>query len=294
MRRQNKKSLSRYSPLIILAAIIWVLLEPYILPEPTQNPIPNSDELLEVHFIDVGQGDAILIQSKDAAMLVDAGENSMGEVVVDYLQSQGVESLDYVIGTHPHSDHIGGLDVVIDNLEVNKVILPDKIHTTKTFEDVIDAIDDKNLKITKPIVGTTYSLGNANFTIIAPNSKSYSNLNDYSAGIKLTYGEHSFLMVGDAEVLSEKEILNNGINLSSNVLKVSHHGSSTSSSKAFIDAIDPEYAVITVGENDYGHPHKEIMEDLTSRKIPIYRTDEDQTIIFTTDGTSLTVTTTSN
>lgn len=294
MRRQNNKNLSRYSPLVILATIIWLLLERFILAEPTLNSIPTFGESLQVHFIDVGQGDAILIQSKDAAMLIDAGENNMGEVVVEYLQTQGIQSLDYVIGTHPHSDHIGGLDVVIDNLEVNKVILPDKVHTTKTFEDVIDAIDEKNLTITKPMVGTSYSLGAANFTIIAPNRKSYSNLNDYSVGIKLTYGEHSFLMVGDAEVLSENEILNNGINLASNVLKISHHGSSTSSSKEFIDAIDPEYAVITVGANDYGHPHKEIIADLTSRKIPIYRTDEDQTIIFTTDGTSLTVTTTSN
>lgn len=245
---------------------------------------------MKVHFIDVGQGDATLIESNKHYMLIDAGENNTGSVVVSYLKDQGVEKLDYVIGTHPHSDHIGGLDTVIDSFTIGKVIMPDITHTTKTFEDVLDAIANKNLKITKAVVGKEYTLGTASFIIISPNGTSYSDLNDYSVGIKLTNGNNSFLLTGDAEELSEQEMLRNGIDLSADVLKLGHHGSSYSSADSFLDAVKPTYAMISAGmDNQYDHPNIETLQAMFERKIKVYRTDKQGTVIFTSDGEHITV-----
>lgn len=260
-----------------------------------ENPSQNSEQPfvpmdLSVHFIDVGQGDSILIESSGHYMLIDAGENSKGILVKNYLYDLGVKKLDYLIGTHPHSDHIGGLDDIIKAFEIDKIIMPDVVHTTKTFEDVIDAISDKNLKITKAITGNTYNLGDASFTIIAPNSSTYDNLNDYSVGIKLINGNNSFIFTGDAEKASEKEMLNSGIALSADLLKLGHHGSSTSNHKDFLDRIAPTYAVITVGaDNSYGHPHDEILQEMMDRNIQVFRTDIQETIIAHSDGKSITI-----
>lgn len=254
------------------------------------NNTSQSSSFSKVHFIHVGQGDSILIEADGHYMLIDAGENNQGTTVVNYLKEQGVKKLDYVIGTHPHSDHIGGLDVVINSFDIGKVILPDIIHTTKTFEDVLDAIAENTLKISKAVVGNTYSLGGSSFTIVAPNASDYDELNDYSVGVKFTNGENSFLFTGDAEKLSEIQMLRNGIDLTADVLKLGHHGSSTSSHDNFMDEVDPDYAVISVGEdNSYGHPHKETLEYLKDKKIKVYRTDKQNTIIFTSDGENITV-----
>lgn len=293
MRNKSKKNIGRFSSLILLA-IISLLISRMAAP-PEQEVSNNSQTInnsVQVHFIDVGQGDSILIEAEDSAMLIDAGENNMGATVVKYLKDQGIERLDYVIGTHPHSDHIGGLDDVIDAIPVDRIIMPDVVHTTKTFEDVLDSIEAKNLRITKAVAGDTYELGPASFIVIAPNSDHYEELNDYSVGIKFMYGKTSFLMAGDAEGPSEKEMLSNGLDLSANVLKLSHHGSAYSTSASFLEAVNPEYAVITVGEdNNYGHPHKESILALKDRSIPIYRTDKQQTIIFSTDGSNISVNT---
>lgn len=248
----------------------------------------SSQQKFEVHFIDVGQGDSILVQSGDETLLIDAGENNMGERVVSYLESLGIEELDYVIGTHPHSDHIGGLDVVIDGRKVNQVILPVVEHTTKTYEDVLIAISNQGLKITKPVVGKEYTLGDASFQIIAPNSDDYEDLNDYSVGIRLVYGDTSYVFAGDADVVSEEEMCDNGFNLSADVLKLNHHGSRYSNNKEFVDAVNPTYAVISVGEgNSYGHPHAEVLEDMKQRGITVYRTDLAGTIVLTSDGKNI-------
>ena len=241
---------------------------------------------VKVHFIDVGQGDAILIQQGASNMLIDAGDNQYGETVVQYLKDQGVETLDYVIGTHPHADHIGGLDVVINNFEVKKIIMPKVGNTTKTYEDVLSAIKNKGLKITTPVVGETNALGDSQFTIIGPNSESYESLNDYSVATKLQYGSTSFLFTGDAEEKSEKEMLALGIDLKADVLKIPHHGSTSSLSDGFLNAVAPKIAVIEVGaNNDYGHPHDEILAKLSG--VELYRTDYNGTVVIESDGTNL-------
>lgn len=261
----------------------------FVSSELTNDNSTNDNANLKVHFIDVGQADCILIESSNQYMLVDAGNNADEELIISYLNNLGIKKLEYVIGTHPHEDHIGSLDAVIRNYEIGKVILPEKEHTTKTFENVLDAIEEKNLKITKPKVGDKYEIGDASFVIIAPNNDYGDELNNWSVGIKLTLEDTSFVMCGDAEKEAEEDILSNGIDLKADVLKLGHHGSRTSSSKDFVDAVDPSYIVITCGaDNSYGHPHKETMKWLKKRGIPFFRTDKQGTIIATSDGDEIT------
>lgn len=260
-------------------------LEPTI--TPTVSEIKDEPNM-KVHFIDVGQADCILIESSKQYMLIDAGNNADEELILSYLKKNKVDRLEYVIGTHPHEDHIGSLDAVIRNFDIGKVILPEKEHTTQTFEDVLDAIEEKGLKITKPVVGNEYTLGTAKFTIIAPNSSYGDDLNDWSVGIKLTNHYNSFILTGDAEKEAEEDILRNGIDLNADVLKLGHHGSKTSSTDEFLDAVKPNAVVISVGkDNSYGHPNKDTIDKLTKRGIDIYRTDEQGTIIAVSDGKSI-------
>ena len=244
---------------------------------------------LEVHYIDVGQGDATLIKCGSHAMLIDGGNNNKGTTVQLYLKKQGVESLDYVIGTHPDADHIGGLDVIVYKHNCEKVIMPDYEKDTKTYQELVDVIHDKNMKITYPVVGEQYALGEAKFTIIAPNSNSYGgNANDYSVAILLEYGKNCFLFTGDAEEASEAEMLTNGIDISADVYKVAHHGSRSASTQEFLNAVHPKYAVISCGEgNSYGHPHAEVLNRLRSMGVEVFRTDEQGSIIASSDGENI-------
>ena len=244
---------------------------------------------LEVHFIDVGQGDCTLIISDGHSLLIDAGDNSKGTAIQSYLTKQGIEKLDYVIGTHPDEDHIGGLDVILYKFDCETVIMPDYAKGTRSYDDVIQIVKNKNYKITYPVVGETYILGSATFTIIAPNSNYGNNANDYSVGMMLQHGNNKFVFTGDAEEVSEADILKNGIDISANVFKVSHHGSKTSSTQAFLNAIDPEYAVISCGEgNGYGHPHAQTLNTLRAMDVQVFRTDEQGSIIADSDGQTIT------
>ena len=244
---------------------------------------------LEVHFLDVGQGDATLIACDGHYMLIDAGNNDKGTLVQSYLEQQGVETLDYVIGTHPDADHIGGLDVILYKFDCGTVILPEVENDTRTYEDVIRVLEEKDYPVTAPVVGDTYTLGGASFTIIAPNGDYGDDLNDWSVGILLQNGENRFLFTGDAGELAEQDILANGIDISADVYKASHHGSNTASSEAFIQAVSPEYAVISVGEgNQYGHPHAEVLNRFREAGIKVFRTDEQGTIVAASDGTDIT------
>ena len=243
---------------------------------PGQKPsaLPAADGAMTVHFIDVGQGDSLLAESDGHFLLVDAGENDQGDTVIAYLREAGVTSLDYVIGTHPHSDHIGGLDDVIRAFDVKAVILPPVAHTTKTFEDVLDAVQEKNLTLTQPKPGDSYALGDAAFTILAPQADYGDDLNNWSVGIRLACAEGALVACGDAEAQAEEDIAASGLPLSADVLKVGHHGSSTSTSNAFLQAVSPAWAVISCGEgNSYGHPHEETLKKLEDAGVSVLRTD---------------------
>lgn len=260
--------------------------------KPTTASQAPLDETMVVHFVDVGQADCILVQVGAKAMLVDAGNNADANTVVDYIKAQGISNLEWVIGTHPHEDHVGGLDAVIQAFGVRQVIMPKATTTTKTFEDVLQALKEKGLTISSPVPGSTLSLGSATCTILAPNSNGYDDMNDYSVVLKISYGNISFLLTGDAGHVSENEIVDKGFDVSADVIKIGHHGSSSATSEAFLDRVAPQYAVIQVGQgNDYGHPSAETMDLLKERGIPVYRTDECGTVVATTDGKTVSLST---
>ncbi|WP_058486773.1 ComEC/Rec2 family competence protein [Defluviitalea phaphyphila] len=259
--------------------------------EKAESTYTNSS-ILKVHFIDVGQADSILIDQNGKYMLIDAGNNADSDLIIDYLKKQGVKKLEYVVGTHPHEDHIGSLDTVINTFEIGKVLMPKVTNTTKTFEDVINAIKDKGLKITTPKVGDKYTLDEGEWIILAPNKDEYEDFNNYSIVIKYVFGNHSFLFTGDAEKESEEEMLLNNIELKSDVLKIGHHGSNTSTTDEFLEAVNPSYGIICVGQdNKYKHPHEETIDKLIKNNVEILRTDKNGTIIFTSDGKDLTYST---
>ncbi len=242
---------------------------------------------LSVYFIDVGQADSILVRTGDDNMLIDAGNNEDGPLIVSYLKELGVEKIDYLVGTHPHEDHIGGMDDVIKSFNVETYLMPDVLSTTKTFEDVLDALYSKNLSYEVPEEKKIYNLGDASIEVIYVGEEG-GDLNDASIVLRLTYGGNSFLFTGDATSKVEKQILNKDIK--SDVLKVAHHGSNYSTTSEFLDKVNPEYAVISVGKNNsYDHPSLTTLEKLNKRGIKTYRTDEDGTIIFTSDGSNITV-----
>ena len=244
---------------------------------------------LKVTFINVGQADSILVQSPDGEnMLIDAGNNTDSATIIKYLKKQNIKKLDFVIGTHPHEDHIGSLDSVINTFDIGKVYMPKVTTTTKTFENVIDAIKNKGLKITTPIPGTSFKLGEAACTILAPNNSAYTDLNNYSIVLKLTYKKNSFLFTGDAEDVSEHEMISKGYDLKADVLKVGHHGSANSTTEPFLKKVKCKYAVISVGKgNIYGHPAKSTIDRLYANKIKVYRTDLNGTITATSDGATI-------
>lgn len=253
-----------------------------------ENSSISPDGKLEVHFIDVGQGDSTLIICDGEAMLLDAGDNDKGTLVQSYLLANDVDSLRYMIGTHPDADHIGGMDVILYKFDCDTVIMPDVSKDTATYRDVIDTMKQKGYKNTLPVVGDTYTLGSAVFTILSP-VRSYSDVNNSSVAILLTYGDTRFLFTGDAKQEAEADILNTGISIQADVYKAGHHGSSTSSSEDFLRKVNPAYCVISCGEdNSYDHPHAEVLNSLRSMGIQVFRTDEQGSIIATSDGESIT------
>ncbi|MGV8905920.1 MAG: ComEC/Rec2 family competence protein [Acetobacterium sp.] len=251
--------------------------------------IPAVTGEIKVHFIDVGQADCILVQQGNSNMLIDAGNNEDAQTIKSYLDSLGVTALDVVIGTHAHEDHIGSMDTVIDSFPVGEIIFPKQTETTNTFKDFVMAVKNKGLTLTEPSVGSAFNIGEATVTILAPNGTGYDDANDYSVVVKVAYGNTSFLLTGDAEAASESQMVSNGSDLSATVLKVGHHGSRSSTSDSFLDKVNPKFAVISVGKgNSYGHPTQEVMNRLQARGIPVYRTDENGTIVATSNGNDVT------
>lgn len=249
----------------------------------------NGDESeLEIHFIDVGQGDATLIMCDGEAMLIDAGDNDKGSQVQLYLSKRNVKQLKYAIGTHPDADHIGGLDVVLYKFDCETVIMPDISADTATYCDVVEVMNDKKISNTIPEVGDTYTLGEAKFTIVGP-VDTYSGRNDNSVSILLEHGQNTFLFTGDAEESAEEDIVNLDISIDADVYHVGHHGSSSSSTLDFLNEVTPEYAVISCEEgNSYGHPHAEVLNNLRIMGVKVFRTDEQGSVTVTSDGETLT------
>ncbi|OOM77665.1 ComEC/Rec2 family competence protein [Clostridium sp. BL-8] len=245
-----------------------------------------------VHFIDVGQGDSILVQINNKNLLIDSGPKSDKKKFNRYLSSLNLDKLDYVIATHPHEDHIGNMTDVIKNYDILKFYAPKVQSTTKTFEEMIEALKDKNLKINVIKKDTdSIDLGpNTQVTVFSPCRDSYEDLNNYSPVIKIQYGNTSFLFTGDAQKDVEKEILDNNGDISADVLKVGHHGSSTSTSSDFLNKVNPSIAVISVGkDNIYNHPNKDTLKLLSIHNIKTYRTDTDGTVLISSDGSKITV-----
>ncbi len=251
--------------------------------------VVTTDNTLVVHFIDVGQADCMLLQQGNYSMIIDAGNDNDSTKVIEYIQKQGISKLDYVMGTHVHEDHIGSLDSVIDTYDVDKIFFPKQTSTTKTFENFLTSVKNKGMKIYSPNVGEVFKLGEATFEIMAPNSSSYDDANNYSIVIKLKYGDTSFLLAADSEIISEIEMLNAKLDLKADVLKLGHHASDSSTSQEFLDEVNPKYAVITVGKyNRYGFPKKSVMDRLKKANITIYRTDKHGTIVAISDGENIT------
>ena len=248
---------------------------------------------LLVHFIDVGQGDCELVELPEGEiMLIDAGDNGYEDIVTGYLDDLGIERIDYLIATHPHADHIGGMEEVIKRYDIGEIYMPKAASESRTFEKMLDAIEEKGLLVHTAEAGKAIFSGkDLKADILSPKKgELYEDTNNNSVVLRLVYGKKSFLFTGDIESEAERDIIFSGIDISSEVLKVAHHGSSTSSIYEFIEAVNPSYAVISCGEdNEYGHPHRETLYTFQNIGSKILRTDELGTVKIMTDGKNLEV-----
>ncbi|MCD7733097.1 MAG: MBL fold metallo-hydrolase [Oscillospiraceae bacterium] len=311
-RKQNRLNLAAALVLLCSLFIIYVGVDHFFM-EPqvadtdsggsvTTSATNSSDETVvpvadgscaKVYFINVGQGDCELIVADDGTtMLIDGGESEYGDTVVAYLGELGITRLDYVVGTHPHSDHIGGLRKVISSdIEIGEVIMPeipdDYVPTTNSYEKLLTAIEKKGCHL-YAAEDETIAFGSGTLRIIVPDY-SEDELNNYSIVIRFDFGSSSFLFTGDIEKLIETQLVESGIDLDVDVLKVAHHGSSTSSSYAFLDAVTPEYCVIECGDNSYNHPNSDVVDRLELYTENIYRTDIDGTVIFSCTGSGFSI-----
>ncbi|WP_238881339.1 ComEC/Rec2 family competence protein [Clostridium sp. YIM B02551] len=281
------KKLKFLSLLLVLTSLLFISCS-------KGNTISSETQTtsgVKIHYIDVGQGDAILIQYKDKNLLIDSSTSKEDKKFKNYINSLKIKKFDAIVATHPDEDHIGNMDWVIKNFDVGKFYAPKKKTTTAAFKDMVAELNNKDLKINVLKGGSTIDFSpDLKLDVFAPNSDNYGDdNNNYSAIIKLTYGNNTALFTGDAEKESEAETLQKGYNLKSDILKVGHHGSSTSTSKNFLQAVNPKYAIISCGkDNKYGHPHKETIDKLKAAKVKYYRTDLDGTIIATLDGKTIT------
>ncbi|MCM3759808.1 MBL fold metallo-hydrolase [Alkalihalobacillus oceani] len=285
---KGKKEMNKYKWTItgILLSLLFICAGCF--PEqqmasPTPPPVAEGD--LIVTFFDVGQGDATLFQTEEATILIDAGRHDREEVV-SLLEGRGVERIDLFIATHPHADHIGQADQVLDAFPVEEVWMSGDSHTTKTFERMVEALEASGADYYEPRAGEEFEVGPLLLEVLHPEELT-GDLNNGSIAVKLHFGEVSFLMMGDAEAEAEEEIIARSAHLQSTILRLGHHGSSTSTTPAFLEAVNPEAGIYSAGrDNEYGHPHSEVVELFKEKAIPLFGTDQHGQIIVETDGTS--------
>ena len=253
-----------------------------------KKPTLDTSNKMLIHFIDVEQGDSILVQVNNKNLLIDSGPSSAKENLFNYLNSINVKTFNYIIATHPHEDHIGNMSSIINNFEVLNFYAPKVTNNTKAFETMVESLTRKNLKINviKANINSIDLGENTKVEFFSPNNSTYDNINNYSPIFKITYEKTSFLFTGDAEELIESEVINNNYNLKADLLKIGHHGSSTSTSKRFFESVNPKISVISVGKNNtYNHPTEEVLSTINNSKI--LRTDLNGNILITSDGLSL-------
>ena len=278
MKRKSKLQ----SIILSLLLLLFTLVPQSAL---TVNAAAGGD--MEVHFLDVGQGNAILVQSGGQNLLYDGGDQSHADHVVSYLQQQNVETIDYMISSHYDEDHLGGLVKCLNSFNVSNVLGSDYVHTSNLFNTFMNTATANAIIVQYPSVGDTFDFGTGSFTVLAPDGISQ-NSNDNSVVIKLENGSNSFIFTGDAEETSEQDMISTGMNLDCDVLSVGHHGSASSTTWDFLEATSPSYAVISCGvNNQYNHPSAETMGRLSDMEIPVFRTDKQGTIIAVSDGTTI-------
>ena len=297
-RRRNRRKFYIHRLILIIIVLIYMIFSDEInntfsltendadkLEKEKTKEVISLHDKLKIYYLDVGQADAMLIDSGGEYMVIDGGNNSDGPLLVKYFNELGIKKINYVVGTHAHEDHIGGLDDIITNFDIGTVYIPDAITTTKTFEDLLNSIDKKNMKYKVPKIDSTFELGDAIVKVIYTGTDT-TDLNATSIILKLTYGNNSFLFTGDTTSTVEKQILDKDIE--ADVLKVAHHGSKYSSSAHFLKKVNPKYAVVPCGEdNSYDHPNSITLKKLERMDVKIYRTDKNGTVIATSDGNDI-------
>lgn len=270
--------IKRKSALTILLALTLMSISGCNLEENTTVQ-QTTDDGLNIHTIDVGQGDSILLECDNEYMLIDAGETEYGNTVARYLEQYNIDKLDYVVITHPHSDHYGGMETVLKNIEAENIIMTEAYNTTRSWESLVDYIDQSSINVIMPESNDVFTVGSTTVTAYVPELDN-DDLNNCSIILKAEYDEISALFTGDAEKKEEKAIVNSGFDVKADILKLGHHGSSTSTSDEFFKAVNPQLALISCGENnDYGHPHRETVALLKKYNINSLRTDKQGSVV---------------
>ncbi len=285
MKRKNR-FIMVICAIILLAALCSCNLEtvfnnlPYTV---TEDYTPT----LLVHFLDVGQGDSAFVELPNGkTMLIDTGENYHGEGIIHYIERCGYSKIDYLVGTHPHSDHIGSMSYIVRHFKIGSVLMPNVAANTEMYENLLKSIESKDITVKNPKAGLKIIRGDDfSARVIGPQEINEDNLNDNSLVIRLDYKDATFLFMGDAE---HDEIESISADMSADVLKVGHHGSANATYQSFLEKVQPQIAVISCGENnDYGHPHQSVLKLLKQMDCDVYRTDKDGTVTVYTDGTKI-------
>ncbi|MCI9158735.1 MAG: MBL fold metallo-hydrolase [Lawsonibacter sp.] len=288
MRKRKKKSAGLF---LLLAMVLLSLAAGYFLMEredPPGRAQPGEGSSFQVHFIDVGQADSALVICDGHYMLIDGGNAGDSDLVYAYLERHGAERLDYMVASHAHEDHIGGLSGALNYAKVGTALCPVTEHSSKVFENMVKYLEEQGKSLTVPAPGDRFSLGSAQVEILGP-VKEYDDTNDTSIVLRIDYGETSFLFTGDMETGAEEDLIQSGADLEATVLKVGHHGSDTSTSYQFLREVMPKYGVISVGEgNKYGHPSDEVLSRLRDAGTEVYRTDMQGHVIAESDGKTVT------